>query len=94
MLGGFADPRLQVLGERLLYMEAPEVMPAEGLTSYRADVARRLLADEGAVPWFALPEAIRETDELLSGLTGNEAAMLRGLRNYLGRRVEEAKAMI
>ena len=94
LLGGFADPRLQVLGERLLYTEAPEVMPADGLTRYRADVARRLLADEGTVPWLALPKAIRETDELLAGSIGDEAALLRGLRNYLGRRVEEAKAMI
>ena len=69
-------------------------MPADGLTRYRADVARRLLADEGTVPWLALPKAIRETDELLVGSIGDEAALLRGLRNYLGRRVEEAKAMI
>ena len=94
LLGGLADPRLRVLGERLLYTEAPEVMPADGLTRYRADVARRLLADEGTVPWLALPKAIRETDELLAGSIGDEAALLRGLRNYLGRRVEEAKAMI
>ena len=92
LLGGLADPRLQVLGERLLYTEAQEVMPAEVLTSYRADVARRLLADEGTVPWLTLPKAIRETDELLAGLTGAEAALLRGLRDYLLERGEEARA--
>ena len=94
LLGGLADPRLQVLGERLLYTEAPEAMPAEGLGRYRADVARRLLADEGTAPWLTLSKAIRETDELLAGLTGAEAALLRGLRDYLVRRSEEAQAMM
>lgn len=31
LLGGFADQRLQALGKRLLYTEAPKVMSAEGL---------------------------------------------------------------
>ena len=83
LLGGLSDPRLQVLGERLLYTEAPEAMPAEGLGRYRADAVKRLLADEVTVPWLTLPKAIRETDELLAGLTGAEASLLKGLRDYL-----------
>ena len=94
LLGGLADPRLQILGERLLYTEAPEAMPAEGLTSYRADVAKRLLADEGTVPWLTLSKAIRETDDLLAGSTDAEASLLKGLRGYLLERVEEARARI
>ena len=94
LLGRFADPRLQVLGERLLYTEAPDVMPANGLTNYRADVANRLLADEGSVPWRTLSKAIRKTDELLADSTDSEASLLRGLRDYLGRRIEEAKATV
>ena len=94
LLGGLADPRLQILGERLLYTEAPEAMPAEGLTSYRADVAKRLLADEGTAPWLTLSKAIRETDELLAGSTGAQASLLKGLRDYLVRTSEEARARI
>ena len=94
LLGSFADPRLRVLEERLLYTEAPEAMPAGGLGRYRADVARRLLADEGTVPWLTLTEAIGETDELLAGSTGAEAPLLKGLRDYLVRRSEEAQAMM
>ena len=92
LLDGLADPRLQVLGKRLLYTEALEAMPADGLTSYRGDVARRLLADEGTVPWLTLPKAIRETDELLADSIGTEASLLNGLRAYLARRSEEARA--
>ena len=61
---------------------------------YRADIAARLMADEATVPWLTLPQAIRETDELLAGQTGAEAVLLRGLRDYLGRRIEETKAIV
>ena len=94
LLGGLADPRLQVLGERLLYTEAPEAMPAEGLGRYWADVARRLLVDEGTVPWLTLSKAIRKADELLAGSTGADASLLKGLRMYLVGRSEEAKTII
>ena len=91
---GLADPRLQVLGDRLLHTEAPEVMPAEALTGYRAVVAKRLMAEEGAVPWLTVPQAMREAEELLCGLTGAKAVLLRGLRVYLRGIWEEARARI
>ena len=94
LLGGLSDPRLQVLGERLLYMEAPGDMPLEGLTDYRTDMARRLLADEGTVPWLTLPAAIRETDESMADSTGVDALRLEDLREYLSRKSEDARAMM
>ena len=92
LLGRLADARLQILGERLLYTEVPEVMPEQGLSRHRADIAARLMAEEAAVPWLTLPQAIRETDELLASLASTEASLLRGLRDYLDRRSGEAKA--
>ena len=83
LLRRLADARLQVLGERLLYTQAPEKMPVEGLGSYKADVTRRLMADEGTVPWLTLTEAIREADRILPDLTASEASLVRGLREYL-----------
>ena len=94
LLGRLSDTRLQVLGERLLYTEAPEVMPEPGQSRYRADVARHLITDEGTVPWLTLPQAIRKTDELLADLTGAEASLLRGLRAHLVGRAAEAKAIM
>ena len=91
LLGGFVYQRLQVLGQRLLYTEVPEVMPVDGLMSCRTDMARRFLAEEGTVPWLTLPQAIRETDELLVASTGSEASLLKDLLGYLGRRAEEAR---
>ena len=92
LLCRFADPRMQVLGERLLYMEAPEVMPAEGVTGYRVDLAQRLLAEEGSVPWRTLSKATRKTDEFLGGAAGVDAALLKDLRHYLVKRSEQARA--
>ena len=91
LLGGFVDQRLQVLGQRLLYTEVPEVMPVDGLMSCRTDMARRFLAEEGTVPWLTLPQAIRETDELLVASTSSEVSLLKDLLGYLGRRAEEAR---
>ena len=88
LLGRLADPRLQILGERLLYSESPKEVDESQLSRYRANVARRLLAEEGTVPWFTLPQAMRETDELLAGLTGADAALLQDLRAYFTGRVE------
>ena len=94
LLERISDARLQVLGERLLYTEAPEVMLPQGLRGYQADAARRAMAAEGTVPWLTLPRAIRETDDLLADSTGGEAALLKGLREYLVNRSEEAEMIM
>ena len=94
LLDRLDDARLKVLGERLLYTEAPEAMSAHDRSRYEADLTKRLMADEGTVPWRTLPQAIRETDALLAGSTGTETGLLKGLRDYLVGRVERAAAMM
>ena len=92
LLGSLEDARLKVLGERLLYTEAPDAMPAPDRRRHEANLAKRLTADEGAVPWRTLPQAIRETDVLLASSADAEASLLEGLRDYLVGRGEEAAA--
>ena len=94
LLDRLDDARLKVLGGRLLYTEAPEAMSAHDRSRYEADLAKRLMADEGTVPWRTLPQAILKTEELLAGSTGAETGLLKGLRNYLVGRVERATAMM
>ena len=94
LLDRLSDARLKVLGERLLFIEAPETMPAHDRSRYEADLAGRLMADEGTIPWRTLLQAIRETDALLAGSVGVEASLLEGLRGYLVGRAEKAKAMM
>ena len=94
LLGRLADPRLRVLGERLLYTEAPQALEEHARSRHEADTAKRLLADDDSVPWLTLPRAIRETDGLLAGAAGAEAPLLGGLRDYLAKRLKEAKSFV
>ena len=94
LLGRLADTRLQVLGERLLYTEAPEALTALERCRHEADIAGRLLADHDSVPWLTLGQAIREPDDLLASSSGSEERLLRGYQAHLIGRVEEAGAVI
>ena len=91
LLGRVADTRLQVLGERLLYSEAPGLMPVPGLRSYQVDIANRLMARQETVPWLTLPEAVKQTKELLSSSTAAETVLLNGMLHYLTERSEKAR---
>lgn len=93
LLNRLDDARLKVLGERLLHIEAPETMPAHDRSRYEADLAKRLMSDEGTVPWRTLPQAIRETDALLAGSTGADTEILKKLREYLVMRIGEARTV-
>ena len=62
LLDRLSDARLKLLGERLLYTEAPEATPAYDRSRHEANVAKRLMAEEGTVPWRTLPQAVRETE--------------------------------
>ena len=94
ILARLSDARLQVLGERLIYAEAPEVMTASALNDHNIALARRLMAAEGTVPWLTLPKAIADTEDFLADAGGPEAALLRDLHEYLDQRAEEAGALI
>ena len=94
ILANLSDVRLQILGERLIYAEAPEVMTAPERSAYRIDVARRLMAAEGSVPWLTLPKALADTEDFLAIAAETEAPLLRDLRDYLVQRAEEAAALI
>ena len=94
ILNRLSDMRLQKLGERLIHVEAPEVMPAYAHRHHQTAIAERIMAAEGTVPWVTLPKAIRETDDLLAASFGAEKSLLNGLRDYLVKRYEEAIAIV
>ena len=94
LLGRLADARLRVLGERLLYAEAPQALEGHARSRHEADTARRLLADDDSVPWLTLHQAIRDTDDLLANAAGAEAALLKEFRKYLAGRIEEAEGLM
>ena len=94
ILTRLSDVRLQVLGQRLIYTEAPQIMTASERHAHEVDVARRLMAVEGTVPWLTLPKAIADTEETLAIAGATDAALLHDLRDYLSQRADEAGALI
>jgi exodeoxyribonuclease-1 len=90
LIGQLADERLRSLGQRLIYVEAPHVMSDEERRDYDVAIARRLMAEEGSVPWRTYPQAIAETDGLLADDCGPNAVLLAEFQHYLAGRAEEA----
>ncbi len=77
------DPRLSEFTWRLIYFERPDLLPAAKAAELGAWRAERVLADEGAVPWMTIEKALRETDDFLANATGDEAALLGEVKDYL-----------
>ena len=94
ILARLSDDRLQVLGERLIYTEAPEIMTASAQNDHEIALAHRLMAAEGTVPWLTLPKAITDTEDFLADAGGAEAALLRDLHEFLHQRTEAAGELI
>lgn len=94
VVANLADRRLKTLGERLVYVEAPDTLPAQKRAAYDVAIAERLMAADGSVPWLTLPKAITETNDMLAVASGSEADLLRDLHDYLVQRSEEAGALL
>jgi len=94
LLGQIADERLRSLGQRLVYVEAPDAMNEATRAEYEAAIARRMLGADGEVPWLTLPEAIRKAERLLADASGPEAELLAGHREYLRQQTERAAALL
>ena len=88
------DGRLRALGQRLIFVEAPHVVPEAARRDYEIGIARRLMAKDGAVPWLTLPKAIEEADDLLAGASPAERTLLAELRHHLTERAAAAALLI
>ena len=88
-----SDERLRALGQRLIYVEAPDVMPGSIRAEYDIAVARRLMSDD-EVPWLTLPKALEQVGDLLNGSDDSKRSLLSGLRGYLAQRAEEASSLL
>lgn len=77
------DPRLNEFAYRLIYFENPELLSAEKSTELKSWVAKRILTEDDSVPWMTVSKAMRETDEMLENAEGDEAELLREVKNFL-----------
>ena len=78
----FEDDRLRELGERLIYLESPDVLPDE--TRQRHDAWRReRFHAEGDAPWVTIGSARQELNELTKTDDGKNASLLEDIEKHL-----------
>ena len=94
LIGRLADGRLRALGQRLLYVEAPELMDNAAHHDYDAAIARRLMAADGEMPWLTYPQALAEIEDMIAAADGDEAVLLAGHRDYLRERAAWAASFL
>jgi exodeoxyribonuclease-1 len=91
IINAFKDRRLKKIGQRLIYLERPDLLPVLERSQYDRAIAMRIGRDDVEVPWLTLPRALANLDELLSEADPLEIAFLQGHRGHLANRMERAK---
>ncbi|MER9724674.1 MULTISPECIES: hypothetical protein [unclassified Mesorhizobium] len=88
--GQFEDRRLRGLSRRLIYFDAPHVMPANMRADYARAIAARIHSrTETTGRWTTLEEAIADALEMLAdGPPEREAILREHLARLVGRREE------
>jgi exodeoxyribonuclease-1 len=78
------DRRACELGERLIYLERPEVLAKPLRARLDAWVAEKILSDDPDVPWMTVPKALAEIDRLLSDTNEPEdRTFLRSVKTFV-----------
>ena len=90
----FEDPRLQELGMRLIHSEHPDILEKRVRDQFDTAVAERLTDNSNAAPWLTLPQAIQQVNELSADAEGEESEFLREHRDYLSKRLGEARSYL
>jgi exodeoxyribonuclease-1 len=81
--GRFTDERIGEYAQRLIYMEAPEMLSDGVRTSMDSWLRDRLLTNDVTVPWNTIPKAIRNARDLLADAKGNDATLLTEVCRFL-----------
>ena len=83
------DPRIVEFSKRLIYFKRPDLLPKAQSAEINAWMADRLLTEDESVPWMTIKKALRETDHLLQGVSGEEAHLLNEVKDFLYDRAEQ-----
>ena len=63
LLDKFEDKRLVGFGKKIIYQEAPEVLPKDMLKSIKREIAKRILSERHE-KWWTIPTCFNEIDTL------------------------------
>jgi exodeoxyribonuclease-1 len=92
----FADQRLRTLARRLVYCEAPSVVPAKDRERYGHAIAARISGkDEGVERcWTTLPQAIEEARGLLRDPACDKTGFIQEHLDHLSGWIEETHGIL
>ena len=83
-----ADERIRELGERLIYLEAPEVLSADARSKFD-DWRRSRLTSDTSAPWFGLAAAWEDLARQRTKLGEENGEQLAEIEGYLNRVSQE-----
>jgi exodeoxyribonuclease-1 len=91
----FTDPRLRTLSRRLVFCEAPDVMPEGMRRDYARAIASRINArTTNTGKWLTIEEAIDAANELILDCPPNRGLMLRAHLDHLSAWREKVRMIL
>ncbi len=76
------DDRSREFALRILFTEAPEVLPTDKRAEMYNWMRRRILSNDQRVPWLTVHKAIQETEEMLAVADDEEKGFLTQLHSF------------
>jgi exodeoxyribonuclease I len=77
------DARISEFAYRLIYFERPDLLSGAKSVELDTWIAQRALTEDDSVPWMTVGKALLETDDLLKAASGEEAELLRDVKDFL-----------
>lgn len=94
IVAAFKDRRLKKIGQRLIYLERPDLLLHDERAQYDRAIAMRIAKDHAEVPWLTLPRALADLDDLLAEADPIDVVLLRGHRAHLADRLARASQAV
>jgi exodeoxyribonuclease-1 len=94
IVAAFKDRRLRRIGQRLIFLERPDLLLNMERTQYDRAIAARIGKDDPEASWLTLPRALADIDDLLAEADPIEAAFLQEHRLHLADRMEHAALIL
>jgi exodeoxyribonuclease-1 len=94
IIGAFKDARLRKIGQRLIYLERPDLLGEVKRLKFEQAIASRIGNDDIDTPWLTLPRALAHIEDLLIDAEAAEAALLAEHREHLLKRTEAVALLL
>lgn len=94
IINAFVDRRLRKIGQRLIYLERPDLLADAERDRYDRAIAIRIARDDPDAPWLTLPRALADLDMLIAEADPLDVDLLNEHRTHLSTCLEKARTTI